>query len=78
MERELSDLLQNTKGGDMIKRSQRKALLKAFDIYKTNVQYGIVDDSQREAVLYWYQAILELEDWAFESDNIPSNIRKYL
>ena len=74
----LDELLKNTKGGDDIKRSKRKLLLKAFDIYKTNVQYGIEDDTQRDMILYWYHALLDLEDWAFDENRIPKQIRRYL
>ena len=74
----LDELLKDTKGGDAIKRSKRKLLLRAFDIYKTNVQYGIEDDTQRDAILYWYQALLDLEDWAFDENLIPKKIRRYL
>ena len=59
-------------------RELRCPLLKAFDIYKTNVLYGIINESESEKaeVLKWYQAILDLDKEAIE--NPLSQIKKYL
>lgn len=57
-------------------RARRKEILNAFDIYKTNVYYGIEEDEEREQILSWYQDLLDLNETAF--DNIPERIRKYI
>lgn len=59
-------------------RSIRKRLLQAFDIYKTNVIYGIINESeeQKKEVLKWYKNILDLEENSL--DNVPECIKRYL
>ena len=57
-------------------RELRVNILKAFDIYKTNVIYGIEEDTNKEEILAWYQQILDLEQEAF--NNIPEQIQKYM
>lgn len=60
------------------KRSLREPLLKAFDIYKSNVYYGIVTETAEEhnTVLNWYQNLCDLKEEALI--NIPENVKKYL
>ena len=59
-------------------RSRRTELLKAFDIYKTNVVYGIVLETPEEkAEIYgWYLGLLGLDEESF--NNIPQQIKYYL
>jgi hypothetical protein len=59
-------------------RSMRVPILSAFDIYKTNVTYGIDTETEeeKEEILEWYINILRLERVAFE--NVPNKIRRYL
>lgn len=57
-------------------RFSRKSLLQAFDIYKINVFYGIDSDANHQAILAWYQAILDLDEGAI--NNPPQEVRKYL
>ena len=59
-------------------RAQRKVLLNAFDKYKSNVNYGIVEEDEitRYAVIMWYNQLLNLEQIAF--DNVPYVIQYYL
>ena len=59
-------------------RNLRCPLLKAFDIYKINVMYNIITESESEKaeVLKWYQAILNLDKDAIE--NPLPQITKYL
>lgn len=59
-------------------RMKREPLLKAFDIYKSNVMYGTVveTDEQKTLVTEWYQKILDLDEEAI--DNPPSVVTKYL
>lgn len=58
-------------------RALRAPLLAAFDIYKSNVYYGIVKESERDhaAVLAWYQALLDLDEGAVK--NPPAAVLKY-
>lgn len=59
-------------------RKKRAPLLKAFDIYKSNVSYGTVaeTDSQHSKITTWYNAILNLDESAI--NNPPSEITRYL
>lgn len=59
-------------------RMKREPLLKSFDIYKSNVIYGTVveTDEQKAIVKEWYQKILDLDEEAI--DNPPSVVAKYL
>lgn len=60
-------------------RAQRKDILNAFDIYKTNVSFGIEEiesDADKIIILAWYQDLLDLKESAFE--NIPEAIQKYM
>ena len=75
----LDDLIKNTDYEKEYLREQRKSLLKAFDIYKTNVQYGIENETEEEHqyILEWYQGILNLNIEYFKWDNIPEKIKYY-
>ncbi len=70
----------NAKGSEKIDvlRSVRKDLLKAFDVYKTNVSFGIVKQTELEIAVAkkWYEKLLDLNKEAFL--DIPSQIAKYL
>ena len=57
-------------------RQLRTPLLQAFDIYKSNVNYGIEADANREKIIVWYKAILDLYEDAI--DNPPIEIRRYM
>ena len=59
-------------------RSQREPLLKAFDVYKSNVYYGIEEETEEEhkEVVSWYKDLLDLKDNAFT--NIPERVNRYL
>ncbi len=59
-------------------RQVREPLLKAFDVYKSNVNYGVIieTDAEHFAVLEWYRKLCDLRPEAFE--NIPSQIERYL
>ena len=60
------------------KRQIRKPLLEAFDIYKSNVYYGIVSETEEEhaAVLAWYRKLLDLDDDSLKV--VPDEIARYL
>lgn len=57
-------------------RALRTPLLQAFDIYKSNVNYGIETDNNREEIIAWYNAILDLDKNAIY--NPPIEIRRYM
>lgn len=59
-------------------RALRINILRAFDVYKINVQYGIDLESEQEHndILIWYDGILNLDDNSI--NNIPNLIKKYL
>lgn len=58
-------------------RSKRAKAFKAFDIYKSNVEYGIISETAetKAKIIKWYNACLNLE---FEAiNNVPSEIKRY-
>lgn len=59
-------------------RTMREPLLAAFDIYKSNVQYGIQTETDEEhyAVVKWYDALLDLDPKALR--NVPYGVEKYV
>lgn len=59
-------------------RQLREPLLDAFDIYKTNVQYGIETESkeQHNSIISWYQRLLNLDESALR--DVPTPIEKYV
>lgn len=63
---------------DEQKRQLREPILSAFDIYKTNVHYGIILESQEEhsQIIDWYNALCDLDLSALQ--NIPENVKKYI
>ena len=58
-------------------RKKREPLLKAFDVYKSNIEYGIETETeeQHETILAWYKKALALDESAL--NNVPSMIAKY-
>ena len=63
---------------EQLKRIKRTKLLKAFDIHKTNVSYGICTETEQEHtnIVNWHKDLLDLKNNAFL--NIPSAIAKHL
>lgn len=64
-------------------RAKRAKAFKAFDIFKTNVAYGIVeqDEETRANVVEWYEHCLDMrypELVADALDNIPTCISRYM
>lgn len=59
-------------------RAKRFPLLKAFDVYKCSVAYGVEfeGDKQREEIIKWYNAIKDLDEDAI--NNVPDKIKYYL
>lgn len=66
-------------------RQDRAVLLKAFDVYKTNLVYGVISetDEEHEEIVAWYQQVLSITDLAsvdskIEWPQIPAGIAKYM
>lgn len=59
-------------------RQLREPLLKAFDIYKSNIAYGVETESgvERAEIMLWYQDLLDKKETALI--NIPTKIKRYL
>lgn len=59
-------------------RTLREPLLAAFDIYKGNVQYGILTETEeeRETILAWYRDLCDLKETAIRE--VPAKIKKYV
>ncbi len=68
----------DTSLGDKATRQLRGPLLRAFDIYKSNIAYGVISEGAEEHqdIVMWYRALLEKEEWAI--DSIPQGILPYL
>lgn len=58
-------------------RAKRNVAFKAFDIYKENVNYGLVSETQEEhtAIVEWYNKCLELDAEAI--NNVPPQIERF-
>jgi len=58
-------------------RGLRRPLLEAFDVYKSNVYYGVITETEAEhaAILAWYRALCDLDPAALTQ--IPAGIRRY-
>ncbi len=59
-------------------RTLRAPLLDAFDVYKSNIYYGIITetDKQHAAIVAWYHDLCDLKESAISEP--PAGIRKYL
>ena len=61
-----------------ILRDKREPLLKAFDIYKSNLIVGAITlhEDEKQKVITWYNLILDLDEDAI--NNPPQVILRYL
>ena len=59
-------------------RQLRKPLLEAFDVYKSNIAYGVESETSTEhlEIIVWYEKLLNKDKDALE--NIPAKILRYL
>ena len=59
-------------------RQLRKPLLEAFDVYKSNIVYGIETETEEErlVIIEWYQKLLDKDKTAI--NNIPAKILRYI
>ena len=74
----MSKLLEHAKHDLSYLRNQRAKLFKAFDIYKQNVAYGLIqeDEETHNRLASWYLACLELDYDAINT--CPSELERYL
>lgn len=76
--------IEDTKGLDGLSagsealRTLRAPLLDAFDVYKSNIYYGIITetDEQHAEIVAWYRDLCDLKESALTTP--PEGIRKYL
>lgn len=68
-------------------RSFRQKQFSAFDIYKSNIDYGIIEETEeeREEIISWYMLMLEFPEYITEENyetiefpETPAAIRSYL
>ena len=74
----MSKVVERAKASTELLRAKRKRLFKAFDIYKENVNYGLIEETQEthNKLVQWYQGCLDLDTNAI--DNCPNEIKPYM
>lgn len=74
----MSNLIEKNKNHIDILRAKRAKAFAAFDIYKDNVNYGLIEETEEEhrMIVTWYMGCLDLIPEYI--NNIPSVIKKYL
>lgn len=74
----MSKLLENARHNLDVLRTKRARLFKAFDIYKENVNYGLIQETQEthDKLANWYRNCLDLDFNAIS--NCPTELEKYL
>ena len=74
----MSELTDRARISPEILRMERERLFKAFDIYKANVRYGVVGESDEEHTLIteWYRKALDLDANAIR--DYPIVLNRYL
>jgi hypothetical protein len=63
---------------DVAIRQLRKPLLEAFDIYKSNIAYGVETETELEKaeIMAWYNDLLDKKETALSL--VPQKIKRYL
>ena len=74
----MSELLNRAKNNVVVLRQKRGKLFKAFDIYKSNIEYGLITetDEAHQRIASWYLLALDLDYNAIT--NYPSELDRYL
>ena len=74
----MSELTDRARISPEILRMERERLFKAFDIYKANVRYGVVGESEEEhtRITEWYRKALDLDANAIR--DYPVLLNRYL
>ena len=71
------NLIEKAEENKEVLRARRARAFKAFDIYKSNVEYGIISETTetKAKIIKWYNACLDLDYTAI--NNVPSEIKRY-
>lgn len=74
----MSELLNRAKNNVVVLRQKREKLFKAFDIYKSNIEYGLITetDEVHQRIALWYLLALDLDYNAIT--NYPHELDRYL
>ena len=74
----MSELTDRARISPEILRMERERLFRAFDIYKANVRYGVVGESDEEhtRITEWYRKALNLDANAIR--DYPVALNRYL
>ena len=74
----MSELLNRAKYNQDVLRQKRGILFKAFDIYKSNIKYGLITetDEAHQRIASWYLLALDLDYNAIT--NYPPELDRYL
>ena len=74
----MSELTERAKISPEILRLERERLFKAFDIYKANVRYGVISESEEEhtRITEWYRKALDLDAGSIR--DYPIVLNRYL
>ena len=74
----MSELLNRAKNNVVVLRQKRGKLFKAFDIYKSNIEYVLITetDEAHQRIASWYLLALDLDYNAIT--NYPSELDRYL
>lgn len=73
-----NQLLQSANTSNTLLREKRAKAFKAFDIYKQNVNYGLISETKAKhtEIVEWYNNCLDLVQESIE--NIPDEIKQFL
>ena len=74
----MSELTDRARISPEILRMERERLFRAFDIYKANVRYGVIGESEEEhtRITEWYRKALDLD--ASSIRDYPIVLNRYL
>ena len=74
----MSELTDRAKISPEILRMERERLFRAFDIYKANVRYGVIGESEEEhtRITEWYRKALDMDIDAIKG--YPVVLNRYL
>ena len=74
----MSELLNRAKTNVAVLRQKRTKLFKAFDIYKSNIKYGLITETveAHQRIASWYLLALDLDYNAIT--NYPPELDRYL
>ena len=81
----MSKVVERANASPDVLRQKRARAFKAFDVYKQNVNYGLVEETEQEHedIKNWYNACLDLTENGLINaknaiENVPEKVKKYL